>query len=321
MNRPQPFHVHESDEPLDIRKDNIFKAVFTRNTPESAGALSGLVSAFIGRDITIVSIVANEPPPENIRDRQISYDINCRAENGELINVEMSFNPNVFEPIRLEFHTAKLFVGQNIRGSTKNFDDLRQTYQIAILAQKRFFPDKVFFHTFEYYDPIHNISLNGRTRIITLELTKLDEVIEKSTSEMSISERWAVFFEYLTDKSRRDKINEILENEEGIAMAGQVLMKVSRDEEERARILRDEKIELDYQSGMVTAQRIGFKEGREKGFEEGHKEGHEKGIEEGFEKGLEEIARNAMAKGYPVDDIIEITGLDLEIIKKLSEEE
>ena len=46
-------------------------------------------------------------------------------------------------------------------------------------------------------------------------------------------------------------------------MAGQVLMTVSRDEEERARLLRDEKIELDYQSGMVTAKRIGFKEGRE----------------------------------------------------------
>ena len=83
-------------------------------------------------------------------------------------------------------------------------------------------------------------------------------------------------------------------------MAGQVLMKVSRDEEERARIMRDEKIELDYQSGMVTAQRIGFKEGQK--------------------EGIEKIARNALAKGYPVNDIIEITGLDLETIKKLSEE-
>jgi len=105
---------------------------------------------------------------------------------------------------------------------------------------------------------------------------------------------------HLQYKSRRDKINEILENEEGIAMAGQVLMKVSRDEEERARIMRDEKIELDYQSGMVTAQRIGFKEGQK--------------------EGIEKIARNALAKGYPVNDIIEITGLDLETIKKLSEE-
>ena len=38
-------------------------------------------------------------------------------------------------------------------------------------------------------------------------------------------------------------------------------MAVSRDEEERARLLRDEKIELDYQSKMVTAQRPGYKKG------------------------------------------------------------
>ena len=301
MKQTPVFLVHENDEPLDIRKDNVFKAVFTRNTPESAGALSRLVSAFISRDITIVSIVANEPPPENVRDRQIRYDINCRAENGELVNVEMSLNPDVFEPIRLEFYTAKLFMGQNIRGE-KNFDDLKQTYQIAILAKERFFPDKIFFHTFEYYDPIQNVSLNGRTRIVTLELSKLDKVVEKSTSEMNISERWAVFLEYLTDKSKRDKINEILENEEGIAMAGQVLMKVSRDEEERARLLRDEKIELDYQSGMVTAQRIGFK----KGLKEGHKEERE------------EIARNALAEGLSLEAIQRITGLDLETLKNLS---
>ena len=256
------FHVHENDEPLDIRKDNVFKAVFTKDTPESVGALSRLVSAFIGRNITIVSIVANEPPSENIRDRQIRYDINCRAENGELVNVEMSLNPDVFELIRLEFYTAKLFMGQNIRGRTRTFDDLKQTFQIAILAQNRLIEDEVFFHTFEYYDPIHNVSLNDRTQIITLELSKLDVIVEKSTSEMNISERWAVFFEYLTDKGKRDKINQILEYEEGIAMASQVLMTVSRDEEERARLLRDEKIELDYQSKMVTAQRISYKEGR-----------------------------------------------------------
>ena len=308
------FHVGENDDPLDIRRDNVFKAVFTKNTPESAGALSKLVSALIGRDITIVSIAANEPPPENVRDRQIRFDINCRAENGELVNVEMSLNPDFFELIRLEFYTAKLFMGQHIRGSGKNFDDLKQTYQIALLARERFFPDDVFLHTFEYYDPDHKVSLNGRTQIITLELSKLDEIVEKPIDEMSISERWAVFFEYLTDKGRRDKINTILEYEEGIAMAGQVLMTVSRDEEERARLFRDEKIELDYQSKMVTAQRIGFK----KGLEEGHKEGREEGHKEGREEGREEIARNALAEGLSFETVQKITGLDLETIKNLS---
>jgi hypothetical protein len=96
--------------------DNVFKAVFTRNTPESQGALSKLLSALIGRELTVSGIIVNEPPVDNLRDRQIRFDINCRVEDGELIEVEMSLNPDIFEPIRLEFLMGKLFTGQDIRG-------------------------------------------------------------------------------------------------------------------------------------------------------------------------------------------------------------
>ncbi|MCL2805820.1 MAG: hypothetical protein FWD26_07770, partial [Treponema sp.] len=109
------------------------------------------------------------------------------------------------EPVRLEFHASKLFIGQDIKGTDKTFNDLKESYQIAILAKKRFFADDVVFHTFEYYDPEHNISLNGKSRIITVELSKLDKVIEKPVKAMTSAEHWAVFFQYLTDKSKRAK--------------------------------------------------------------------------------------------------------------------
>ena len=242
--------ILDTDDPVDIRKDGIFKAVFTKDCPESMGALSGLVSALIGREVTIVTILANEPSVNNTRDRQIRFDINCKAKNGELINVEMSVNPRLFEPVRLEFHAAKLFSGQDIKGIDKNYDDLKHAYQITILAKERLFSDETFFHTFEYFDPVNQISLNGRTQIITLELSKLKTIAEKPATEMSHKERWAVYFGYLTDRSKRCTINEIVAQEESIAMASSVLIKVSRDEEERARIMRDEKTELDYISYM-----------------------------------------------------------------------
>jgi hypothetical protein len=101
-------------------------------------------------------------------------------------------------------------------------------------VKERFFPDDDFFHRFEYYDPARRISLGGRSRIITLELSKLEAVVEKPAGSMSGPEHWAVFLRYLTDKSKRQKINEIAEHEEGIVMAGQVLMSISKDEVERA---------------------------------------------------------------------------------------
>jgi hypothetical protein len=50
------IYLDETDDPINICYDNVFKAVFTRNTPESQIALSRLVSAITGRTLTVLSI-------------------------------------------------------------------------------------------------------------------------------------------------------------------------------------------------------------------------------------------------------------------------
>ena len=254
----------DTDELLDIRYDNVFKAVFTKESPSSRGALSGLISALINREVSVSAITANEPPVANIRDRQIRYDIRCKTEDGELVNVEMSLNPDKFEPVRLEFHAGRLFTSQDIRGVGKTYDDLKEAFQITILAKERFFTDNLFMHSFEFYDPVHSMSLNGRSHIITLELSKLVEVVEKPVSEMSVQEQWAVYFRYLTENSKRCKINEILRQEEGIAMASEVLITITKDEIEQARLESELKYELDTQSRLGYAKEEGHEEGVQK---------------------------------------------------------
>jgi predicted transposase/invertase (TIGR01784 family) len=287
------IYFTENDDLLDIRYDNVFKAVFTKDIPASRAALGKLVSALVGRELSIVSINANEPPIDNLNDRQIRFDIFCKADDGELLNVEMSLNPKPFEPVRLEFHVGKLFTGQDIKGKDKNYNDLKQAYQITILAKERFFEDDVPLHTFEYYDPLHKVSLNGRSRIITLELSKLTEVVKKPIKDMNAPELWGVYFQYLRNKEKRGIINEIIKQEEGIAMASEVLITISKDEKERFRLLSQEKYELDTQSKLSYAK----KEGR-------------------TEKALE-IAQKMKKMGLPVSQIAEGTGLSPEVIQKL----
>ena len=74
-NKQKPFQFNENDDLLDIRYDNNFKAVFTKNTPASKGALSGLISALIERKIVVETITANEPAATNTFDRSIRFDI------------------------------------------------------------------------------------------------------------------------------------------------------------------------------------------------------------------------------------------------------
>jgi len=191
-----PFPFGDGERILDIRYDPVFKAVFTKDTSTSRTALSKLISALIGRNVLVEAIIANEPPIDDTRQRYLRFDVVCRTKESEFVNVEMSFNPIVSEPVRLEYHVGRLFSGQDMHGKDKKYNDLKETYQIAILANEKFYNDEKFIHNFVYSDLENLISLGGRTKIITVELVKTELAAGKPVEEMTNAELWAVFFQY-----------------------------------------------------------------------------------------------------------------------------
>jgi predicted transposase/invertase (TIGR01784 family) len=308
-----PFPFEGGTQIFDIRYDPVFKAVFTKDTPTSRSALSDLISTLIDRVVTVERITANEPPINDLRQKYIRFDISCKTKEGEFVNVEMSFNPKPNELARLEYYTTIFFSGQDIHGNDKNYDDLKETYQIAIIAKEKFFTDKHLIHDFSYSDLKTRVSLGGKTRIITVELVKTRPIAEKPIEEMTDSELWAIFFQYLTDEEKRAKIVEIRNRKEGIAMAVKTMMGFTQSEIEHIRKMSELKAELDYQDGMVTAKRKGHKEGLEKGLAEGLAEGLVKGRNE--EK--LENARKMKIMGFLTEQIQAVTGLSVETIEQL----
>jgi len=300
-----PFPLREGESVMDIRYDQVFKAVFTKDTSSSRGALSRLITALIGRIIEVETIIANEPPIDDTRQRYVRFDVACKTEKGELVNVEMSFNPNAGEQVRLEYYVARLYVGQGIHGEGKSYYDLKETYQIAILAKYQYFPDEELIHDFIYYDPKTHVSLGGKTRIITVELIKTEPVVEKPVEEMTNLELWAVFFQYLTDEGKRDKIIKIINREEGIAMAVETLTNITQDEIEYARMTTLIKSELDWRTGMFEAEN------------KGRSEGHSEGLIEGRNEEKLENARKMKAMGLLTEQIQAVTGLSPETIARL----
>ena len=286
----------------DIRYDPVFKAVFTKETADSRGALSGLISALIGRTVTVETIVANEPATDFLGQKKIRYDISCISKNKEPIDVEMSFHPIEDELNRLEYFASRLFVGQDIQGIDKSYFDLKETYQISILAQKSFFSDKYLTHAFQFYDPQTHVSLDGKIRIITLELEKSVMFIDKPIEEMTTTELWAAYFQYLTDEAKREKIKEIINREEGIAMATNALCQVSAEYEAYALQTSLMKGELDWWSSMKDAKREGLAEGRMEG------------LMEGLNKASLDIAQKMKTMGFPAEQIQAVTGLSIEQI-------
>jgi len=106
-------------------------------------------------------------------------------------------------------------------------------------------------------------------------------------------ERWAVFFRYTPDKEKRELMNEIIMFAEGIAMAGQVLLTINKDEKERARLTNEYKFAVDLQSKTDDAKREGCNE--------------ERII----------IARNMLKRNRPIIEIVEDIGLIRDVVEGL----
>ena len=106
-----------------------------------------------------------------------------------------------------------------------------------------------------------------------------------------------------------------------IRKATDMLMAMSRDEEERLRYEGREEFLLDQQYGLQAARGEGIEIGEKKGREEGREEGRKEGIEIGERKGIEiegvTIAHNLINLGMDNDFISKATGLSSKEIQKL----
>jgi predicted transposase/invertase (TIGR01784 family) len=220
----------------------------------------------------------------------------------------MTLYPEAFEAARLEYHIARLYINQNIKGEDKSFDDLKRAYQISLFARENLYDDGAWVHHFKYYDEERHINLGGRTEIITVELKKMDYLLGRPVREMSAGERWALFFRYSSEKDQRALINELMAEEEGIAMAGKELLTVTEDERVQAWLMSAEKYELDVQSEKTEARRAGRREGLA--------EGRAKGREEGLAEAHREMAQKMKASGLSVEQIMAFTGLSQEKVEE-----
>jgi len=74
-----------------------------------------------------------------------------------------------------------------------------------------------------------------------------------------------------------------------------------------------------FETALEVEREEGFEKGMERGIEIGVGKGRERGRIEGREEGVETVAVNALAKGYSIEQIYEITGLDTATITSLAQ--
>jgi len=277
--------------------DRIFKLIMT--APEAMPTLLFLAPEIVKRPVQSVIVCNAELPVTDTEEKAECFDVNCDIDMDSQADIEMqgsrmkeeadSDHSNI--KARSIYNLCDLHSTQSSKG--KAYDKLKRSYQV-MFCNYTVFPDRPdFINTFSVRHDKDNGLLYDAVQAIFVELTKLKEVLKKPVEQMTNMERFAVFLKYAENPDYRDIVNRVIETKEGLAVAGELLMTVSKDERERA-IFRSRRIALaDRESDMATSRAIGIKEG------------------------AISIAKNLLAMGMPIDKIISATGLSHTDIERI----
>ena len=283
---------------LPATDDRIFKTIMT--SPEAKPFLTKLIAGVIGRKVVDVTVHNNELPVSDTQEKAERFDVNCKTDDGSQINIEMQASRMEEDrggehknlKARIIYFLSDLHSSQPAKGQER-YDRLARTYQITFCSYTAFPKRKEYLNSYSMRHDIDNELLHDAIQTVIVELSKLEEIVKKPVETMTDLEKFSVFLEYADNPAYRETVNKVIESEEVLTVASNLLMNISQDEKERAIFRSRKKFQMDHASDLATAEDTGRREER-------------------FE-----IARNMKKRNRPIDYIIEDTGLTREEVENL----
>ena len=278
--------------------DRVFKLILT--SPEAKQALMNLISCVIGRTVVDVVLLPNELAPGDKDEKAERFDVNCKIDDGSQVNLEMQASYMVEDldgqhrnlKGKSVYYLTDLHSSQPAKG-LRRYDRLARSYQITFCSYTIFPNTQDYVNSFSMRHNVTGELLSDAISVTFVELSKLGEVVKKPVSDMTALDKWSVFFQYAPDLEHREIVNKVIESEEVLQVAGNLLMSISQNERERAIFRSRRKFQTEMQSNLATAEDNG------------------KAIRS------VEIARNLLKINLPLDQIAIATGLSIEEVEHL----
>lgn len=278
---------------LPVTSDFIFKLIF--GDQRNADILAGFLKAVLDipdSEYDHITIVDPHVKKESKDDKYGILDVKVHTKS-RIINVEIQFLPIPEMKQRSVYFISKMITEQMAAG--RNHSDIKRSVCI-IITNYTFVPENDCYHNQFRHRTKDGIEFTDLTEFNTLELNKLPP-------DMDSTELW--YWMKFIKAEKEEDLDMLAERSPQMRKAVGVLKELSADE--RTRMLYEEReiARRDYVSRIDGAKREGRNEGRREGRHEGR---NERSVE---------IARNALRKNMPIDDIIDITGLTREEVEAL----
>ena len=281
--------------------------------------LEGFVSVILKKkSIKIHRLLESEGNKDDADAKTNRVDLLAEDENGDLLLIEVQGEPEQAYFQRMLFGASKL-VTEYI-DSGENYEHVKRVYSINI----------VYFDLGQGEDCVYEgkTEFRGLTKGDLLELSPFQKQKFKADAVSDLYPRYVILKVNDFNHWSRVPLDQwlyFLSHTDIPEDADAPGLKEAREKLDLMRMSRDDRILYDRYLMDRAILRNTVDGARDEGKFEGLKEGMEKGIEKGIEKGVEQgrsdekndTARRMKAKGYALDDIAEITGLNIEQINNL----
>lgn len=300
-NRIVRTHHEDRHRPVfvDLKNDYAFKFVFA--TPGHEEALLQLVNCILPeKDIVSVRLSAQEQMGDGARERRGIFDVSCRTQSGEYLEIEMQVRKQKHFGDRMVFYSS--FPVRNFVGELDNGDyAFTPVYVIGILdfILPDIKPNDNFLNSYSIRnDHDSDAVLTDHLHYITIELPKFRktlEQLENRTEEMAFIFNNIGSMKEIPPQLQGKGFEKLFEMSKFAAM----------DEKEIKEYYARQKDIIDQKAALHCAV----------------SEGLEKGMEKGLEKGMEaksmEIAMAMKMDGQPLELIQRYTGLSADAVRSL----
>lgn len=221
--------------------------------------------------------------PEAEDDKLGIVDVKVRTKTGKIIDIEIQVNPVKNIGKRLSFYKSKLIVEQI--GKSELYGAIQKVICVCITSYSLFGGVGEYLNRFRFSNQENGLCFEEiPEEVYTVELAKAP-VRDDGTGGWG----WTQFLR----SRRKEEFEMIAERNPEIRKAVDTLYELSTDDKVRAEYEMRQKAWRDRMS-----QNEGY-------------------YMEGVQKGRQEVARRMKARGRPVEEIIEDTGLDRKIIQQL----
>lgn len=298
---------------LNPKADLTFKKVFGEH-PDLIMSLLNALLPFESADDEIEEIeyLTPELVPDTPLKKNSIVDVRCRDRRGRQFIVEMQMLWSSAFMQRVLFNASKAYVRQ-LDGNVR-YELLQPVYSLS-LVNDIFEPDLPgYYHDYRIVQVEHTDKVIEGLRFIFVELPKFTP---QTYNEKKMQVLWLRYLTEIDDKTR-EVPGELLANPEIKKAVNQIEVSAYND----AQLLGYDDFwdAVRVEKTIVSdALRKGLEQGRAQGLEQGLEQGRAQGLEQGREQGREQgqaaerikNARKMKAKGYPAEDIAEITGLSV----------